>query len=63
MHMQNGGLGQLLITICMTARVAHGDGCHLGNVEGAVITKVLIEQEGGGKGGDKTAGSHQIDRL
>lgn len=41
-HLQHMGLAQVLIAVCMAAVVAHVNCCHLGDVQGAVVTKVLI---------------------
>lgn len=50
-HLQYMGLAEFFISIRMTAVVPHMDGCHLGDVEGAVITKVLLGEDEGGSGG------------
>ena len=44
-HLEHMGLTQIFVAVCVAAVVAHVDGRHLGNVEGAVIAKVLIEEE------------------
>lgn len=60
-HLQHMCLAQVLVAVGVAAVVAHVDGRHLGDVQGAVVPKVLqqegrvrrrqMREIGGGKGG------------
>lgn len=48
-HLQHMCLIDVFIAVGMATVVSHMDGCHLGNVQGAVIPKVLQGKGGGEK--------------
>lgn len=47
------GLAEVLVAVGVAAVVSHVDGCHFGDVEGAVIPEVLecSREDSGGDGG------------
>lgn len=44
-YLKNVGLKQLLVSISMTAVVAHVGGSHFGNIQGAVISEILANRK------------------
>lgn len=54
-HLKSVGLEKFLVAVCVTGVVAHVGRCHLGDVQRAVISKVLPDRvrnkRGGGGGG------------
>lgn len=52
-HLKSVGLEKFLVAVCVTGVVAHVGCCHLGNVQRAVISKVLPDRVRNKRGGGK----------
>lgn len=50
-HLKSVGLEKFLIAVCVTGVVAHVGRCHLGDVQRAVISKVLPDRVRNKRGG------------
>lgn len=55
-------LAEVLVSISVAAVVPHVDGGHLGDVQGAVIAKVLQHEEGEGRKEEKLEQNEEKDK-